>query len=40
MMGMLEIALLALCVILALLPPKWDPAIKIKKKQENKRNGD
>lgn len=38
-MGVLEISLLALCVVLVLLPAKWDPAIKIKERQENKRNG-
>lgn len=31
-------ALIAICVILILLPPKWDPAIQIKERQTKRRN--
>lgn len=31
--SMAEYALIAICVILVLLPPKWDPAIRIKEWQ-------
>lgn len=35
-MSGVEIALIAACVILVLLPPKWDPAIRIKEWQIRK----
>ena len=33
----MEYALLGICLILILLPPKYDPAIRIKEYQEKKR---
>lgn len=32
----IEYVLIAICVILVLLPPKWDPAIRIKEWQIKK----
>lgn len=34
---MIEALLVIACVILILLPPKWDPAIRIKEKQIAKK---
>lgn len=33
----MEWILLVLCVVLVCLPPKWDPAIRWKERQEKKR---
>jgi hypothetical protein len=36
-MTALELALIAVCVTLVLLPPKWDPAIRLKEGNLRKR---
>lgn len=34
----MEYILIGICIILVLLPPKWDPAIRLKEKTERGRS--
>lgn len=36
-MTLLEMALIGLCILLVVLPPKWDPAIRLKEYTERLR---